>query len=165
MIANLENLIHALREELQQYGEMLARLDQQQECMMNRATDDVLASISAIQAQAAAIEEARRLRETNRQALAVALGLAADAPFGQILPLLPGDYRPLVEALVQENNELLVRIQHRARQNHLLFRRSIELMQRFLGNFMPAMNTTVYTGAGGMTGLTPAAHPMYQAVG
>ena len=33
---------------------------------------------------------------------------------------------------MRENNELLVRVQQRARQNHLLLSRSVEMMQRFI---------------------------------
>ena len=54
------------------------------------------------------------------------------AAFADLIPLLPADYRPLLQALVEENNELLVRVRQRARQNHLMLRRSVELMQELL---------------------------------
>ncbi len=54
-----------------------------------------------------------------------------------LIPLLPADYRPLVQALVDENNELLVRVRQRARQNHLLLSRSVELMQGLLNTLLP----------------------------
>ena len=50
--------------------------------------------------------------------------------FAAIIPLLPPDYRPLVQALVQENNELLARVHQRTRQNHLLLSHAVELMQQ-----------------------------------
>lgn len=165
MRENLEALIRALREELQQYGEMLALLDQQQECVTARAADDVLGSISAIQTQSAAVRQARAHREECRRVLALALEQSADAPFARIIPLLPVDYRPLVGALVQENNELLVRIQQRARQNHLLLHRSVEMLQRFLSRLMPAFSPAVYNDSGNMMGGSTAAHPLYEAVG
>jgi len=41
MIESLQNLINALRRELQEYGEMLALLDRQQQLVMARAADEV----------------------------------------------------------------------------------------------------------------------------
>ena len=42
----LHNLIEALREELKQYGEMLAVLEQQQDSVVRRQVDDLLRNIS-----------------------------------------------------------------------------------------------------------------------
>src|SRR3954467_14254943 len=119
MIAYLQNLIAALREELHEYGEMLARLDEQQELVMKRDAEGVLASVSTIQDQSAVIQRAREIREGRQNELSQKLGFANGCEFSKIVPQLPEDYRPLVNALVQENNALLARIQHRARQNHL----------------------------------------------
>ncbi len=146
----LKRLIHLLREELQQYGEMLARLDQQQEFVLARAADDLFQSITAVQTQALAIQNARNRRENMQHELARDLGLA-DSTFAELIPALPADYRPLVQALMQENNELLVRVQQRARQNHLLLMRSMESMQRLINSLVPATSTPVYNDSGHMT--------------
>ena len=39
-----------------------------------------------------------------------------------------------VQALVEENNELLIRVQQRARQNHLLLSHAVELMQHLINS-------------------------------
>jgi hypothetical protein len=160
----LENLIQALREELQQYGEMLARLDQQQEHVTTRAAEALLESTAGIEVQTRVLHEARRVRGSRQQEVARGLGLPADAPFGDLLPNLPGDYRPLVGALVQENNELLIRVQQRSRQNHVLLCRSVELMSRLLSSLLPA-GATVYTEKGDVISGAFPAHAMYQAIG
>lgn len=160
----LENLIQALREELQQYGEMLARLDQQQEHVTTRAAEALLQSTAEIEVQTRVIHEARNARLARQQDVARGLGLAGDAAFNDILPNLPGDYRPLVGALVQENNELLIRVQQRSRQNHVLLCRSVELMSRLLSSLLPA-GATVYTEKGDVLGAKFPAHAMYQAIG
>jgi hypothetical protein len=51
----LHNLIEALREELKQYGEMLAVLDQQQHSVVQRQVDNLLQNVAAINAHAEAI--------------------------------------------------------------------------------------------------------------
>ena len=130
MIQSLKNLIAALREELQQYGEMLARLDEQQECVTNRQADRLLETVNLVENQGGVIKRARMDRERAQQEAALSLGLESGAEFSGIIPRLPVDYRPLVDALVTENNQLLFRIQQRARQNHLILTQSIVIRWR-----------------------------------
>lgn len=161
----LDALITALREELQQYGEMLALLDREQELVMLRAGADLLESVSAVQSQSAAIQQARARREEARRALATSLGQPEDSAFAILVPLLPPHYRPLVDALVRENNQLIVRVQQRARQNHLLLSRSLELMQRFLTTLFPSRDPQVYDDHGLRPAWSPPAYSRYEAVG
>ena len=159
------NLIEALREELTSYGEMLALLDHQQEIVMLRRTHDLLGSVASINAQSQIINTIRREREERQRKIARRLGLIDNAPLTQILPRLPEDYRPLVQALVQENNQLLVRVQQRARQNHLLLTRVVELMQRFINSLFPGLNPSTYNDAGRLLALGAPQQSLYNAVG
>jgi hypothetical protein len=128
----LDRLIASLREELQQYGELLARLDHQQDLAAVSPADELLQSITAVQSQAVVIESARASRDRCHSAVAAALKQSSTVPFAVLIPLLPADYQPLVEALVLENNQLLLRVQQRAHQNHVLMSRSAALMQQFV---------------------------------
>jgi len=145
---DIQPLIGALRDELQQYGEMLALLDRQQDQVKARSANEIFQSISLIQAQAAAIQTARDKREQCRRAAAQHCRQPDNAPFAILIPCLPTDYRPLVAALVDENNHLLVRVRQRARQNHVLLRRSVELMRELLRTLFPARQTPVYNANG-----------------
>jgi flagellar biosynthesis/type III secretory pathway chaperone len=161
----LQQLIAVLREELQNYGELLALLDRQQELVVERAAGELLAIVGGIQQQATALQLVRDRRENCRRTLATALLLPAETAFAALIDVLPPDYRPLVQALVQENNELLVRVQQRARQNHLLLSRSVDLMQRFLNMLLPGSDAGLYTDSGqNRPGLMPAS-AVYNAVG
>lgn len=162
MIVTLENLIGALRNELQQYGEMLALLDQQQELVMNQRTDEILHSISAIDTQSTAIQAARANRQLAQRHLAQRLEQAREATFTHLIPLLPEPYRPLVIALVQENNELLLRVRQRAQQSHHLLRHSLEMMQRFI-TALPSSETTVLTRDQAVAAVDPGAS-LYEAI-
>jgi flagellar biosynthesis/type III secretory pathway chaperone len=161
----LNNLVDSLREELKEYGEMLALLDQQQEMVMRRQTQDLLQCVQTINAQVETISVARLEREQRQRKLAWMFGLAEDAPFASLVPHLPNDYKPLVLALFQENNELLKRIQRRARQNHLLLSRIVELMQRLFDPFFPGTRPTTYGVTGVVTGNGLPQHSLYEAVG
>jgi flagellar biosynthesis/type III secretory pathway chaperone len=161
----LQNLIEALREELKEYGEMLALLDHQQELVMRRQTQDLLQCVTAINAQADTIGAARREREQHQRHVATGFGVSEDSTFAVLTPLFPPEYRPLVQALVQENNHLLVRVQQRARQNHLLLSRVVELMQRFLGTLFPETPPMTYGDNGQMLAVALQPRSIYDAVG
>jgi flagellar biosynthesis/type III secretory pathway chaperone len=161
MIDILQKLIEALRNELQQYGEMLALLDHQQELVRLCGADEILHSISAINAQSAAIQTAREHRQSFQHQLAHSIQRPDDSTFADLLPGMPEEYRPLVNALVQENNELLERVRQRARQNHLLLSRSLELMQRFITALPPQHHPVLVTGA---EGLAPQSSSLYEAI-
>jgi flagellar biosynthesis/type III secretory pathway chaperone len=161
----LPNLIESLREELKQYGEMLALLDQQQNRVMQRHTRDVFQSVADLNAQTAVIATTRSEREQRQRDLARQLNLPDAADFGVIVPLLPADYRPLVQALVQENNELLVRVQQRVRQNHLLLSHAVELMQQLINSIFPGASPKTYDGGGRVPVAMLPQHSLYSAVG
>jgi hypothetical protein len=160
----VEKLVGALREELQQYGEMLARLDDQQELVMRRAANAVLESVPQVQSQSARLTEAREIRFASMKALCTMLRLPQETTFKDLLPNVPSDYRPLLEALVQENNELLQRIHQRARQNHILLSRTVESMQHVINSLGIHRPTAVYDDHGTVFN-PPAARPaLYEAV-
>lgn len=164
MTQNVNHLIAALREELQQYGEMLARLEEQQERVLRRDADQILQSVSAIQEQGLVIQRAREMREARQKETAAKVG-SSEHEFSAIIPRLPNDYRELVETLVNENNSLLQRIQQRARQNHLLLRQSLDLMQRFLSTLFPTHEPRVYNPGGQVFNRPAPAVALYEAVG
>jgi flagellar biosynthesis/type III secretory pathway chaperone len=162
---HIELLVESLRQELQQYGEMLALLDRQQELVIRRESDDVLDSVSRIEAQGAAIQSARNHREARRRRMAQAAGLLPESSLAELLPRLPANYRPLVCALVDENNTLIHRVQQRSRQNHLLLSKALELMKNLFGSLFPSSGTLTYSGAGLVNGALLSPRSLYEAVG
>ncbi|MCF7707924.1 MAG: flagellar protein FlgN [Verrucomicrobia bacterium] len=165
MIENIEKLIDALREELKQYGEMLALLDHQQEFVVARAADDVLRTVASINAQSGVIEDARSHRELCKAELSDRLGLDSEAAFSRIIEVVPEHYRPLLNALIDENNDLVARIQRRARQNHTLLMRSLEMMQSFLSNVFQSRKSTLYGASGELSDIQQASRAIYEAMG
>ena len=148
MTPTLQQLVAALREELQQYGEMLALLDRQQTLVVKRASSELLQTISDVNAQTAVIGVARRQREEAQRLTAQELQLPEDAPLTEIIKKLPTPLAALVQALLEENNTCLLRVKQRAGQNRLLLSRSVELMQRLMDSLLVESHTPVYTGKG-----------------
>ncbi len=165
MMKSIKLMIDALRDELQNYGEMLALLDRQQEYLISRAASEVFQSISLIKAQGGAIVQARDRREECRRALAEDWRQPQESSFTALIPLLPADYQPLLQALVDENNELLSRVRRRARQNHLMLRRSVELMQELLNSLLPTRQGPLYDETGTCPASAAAPRQFYEAVG
>jgi hypothetical protein len=147
MIDHLQRLIEALRDELKQYGEILALWDQQQELAADRILDEVFNAVSAVHLQTTISQSARQHRENCQADLAIMLKLPSNASVVQLLAQMPPDYRPLFQALVQENNELLFRIQQRAQQNHGRLSRSLDLMQQSMKALLPGVCPTLLSNA------------------
>jgi flagellar biosynthesis/type III secretory pathway chaperone len=164
MIDAIKNLIEALRDELKNYGEMLALLDRQQEYLLTRAANEVSQSVSLVQAQGLAIQEARQRREDCRRTVAEEAGEADNATFKELIPVLPAEYQPLLKALVDENNELLSRVRRRARQNHLMLKRSVELMQQLLNSLCPPVPTSPDVSQGETAAFSQAALQLQEEV-
>src|SRR5271156_5859974 len=93
MMKSIKLLIDALRDELQNYGEMLALLDRQQEQLIARAASEVFQSISLIKAQGTAIQQSSARREECRRAVAQDCLQPQEAHFAVLIPLLPADYQ------------------------------------------------------------------------
>lgn len=148
MNEQIEVLIASLREELQQYGEMLALLDQQQQLVMDRATGKLLENLAAVNAQSSVIQVARQQREQRQRELNAALQLPAEAPFRELTRVLPEPSALLLNALVDEINQCLHRVHKRARQNHLLLSRSVEMIQRLVATLFPSSAVTTYSPTG-----------------
>ncbi len=158
----LSNLIEALREELKQYGEMLALLDQQQQLVMQRQVAVLPGNVNLVNTQAGVITAARQEREQRQLHLARSLGLA-EGSVALLLPKLPADYQPLVGALVEENNSLLVRVQQRARQNHLLLSHAVDLMSQLILSIFPGAAPVTYNGQGRTAVGVAVNEPVYHA--
>lgn len=138
MIPLLHQYIESLRDEMKQYGELLALLDEPQSPGSVSVAEEVLGNLATWRAQESSIDKARRHRLGCQRQLAHALGRSTDAPLAQLVVLLPVKYRPLVTALAQENEQLRQRVQQRVSQNHRQLGRALECLRRSLQTLIPA---------------------------
>lgn len=88
MRAIINDLIEALRNELKEYGEMLALLDEQQEHVMGRHAERVLDSVARINTQAAVLHQVRAMRESLQRDVARSAGVAEDSALSSATPAL-----------------------------------------------------------------------------
>ncbi len=150
MIDCIEQFIERLRDELKQYGELLALLDQQQELVLKRDADGIQSTAEQIDQQSLVLEELKSIRKEAQQNIATSVGLDPSGSFKDLIPLLPHEYQPLITALVEDNNLSIQRIGKLARQNHMLLTRSIEMVGSLIRSVCPDQNPDVYNGSGVM---------------
>lgn len=150
MIDHIERLVERLREELKQYGELMALLDRQQELVLLRDADGIQSTAEQIDQQSVILEELKTLRQGVQEQVAQALGLEKPNKIEALIPYLPEAYRPLIKALVEDNNLSIQRIGRVARQNHMLLSRSIEMVGGLIRSICPDQSPSVYNGSGEM---------------
>lgn len=154
----------SLREELAEYGGLLALFEQQQQALLSRDADSVLRLAGEIEDQARILTDCRLRRERASASLATALGFAPDATLRSLLPQIEPDARPLLEALINEVNHLLHRVRRASRQNHSLLSRAVEIHQETLRQLRPDAFTKTYS-AGGRISVAAAATPALRVAG
>ena len=155
----LNNLIAALREEMTQYGELLALMQEQQELIIKRSANELLINLHDVNQQVEKITAHKNeQREAARRALVQSVGGTEDTTFKQMTALLPEEYQPLLNALVEEINQLLQRIQTWVKQNHLLLKRSLDLMSKIMHTIFPTSSAAAQTYGRGGT-VSPIAPP------
>jgi len=150
MIRPLQQLIDALRLELQQYGELLAQFDEPRLTRQYVQPDDGW----DLEAQAEALLFARQSRERWQLQLAWAAQRPEAASFDELIPILPKNYRPLVSALVAENESLWQRIGQRLSMDFGWLDRAREISQQSLASMLAA---GILEASGGKS-LSPVSH-------
>ena len=144
MTDSLDILIDSLREELTQYGELMALLEGQQQQILDRNPDQVQDSAAQIHNQTQHLEQLKAQREKARRALYQELELPDDASLSDSLNRLPEEYRPLLQALVDENRLSITRIRKLARQNHLLLNRSLSTVHQLVDSLYDDGKPSIY---------------------
>jgi hypothetical protein len=133
----LQNLVDALRDELQQYGELLATLAPSPALNAGPARAGILPQARDIAAQGAIIRQARARRLHLQRQFGWSLGQPEDCSFATLLPLSPAASRPLLRALTDEIAALEANARDRALSRHDALLRSAAWMLDCAGLFSP----------------------------
>jgi flagellar biosynthesis/type III secretory pathway chaperone len=162
-----ELIAHCLRDELQEYGGLLGRFQEQQDALLRRDPAVVLGIVSCIEEQARSATLKRERRETVVREFALRCGKPADSTLRSLLGYFPAEVRPMLEALIDEVNRLVHRARRTARQNALMLQRAIDVHQEALRSLRPESFTKTYSPKGQVTLAKSASAPSsaLQAVG
>ena len=150
-----EFITECLRNELQEYGALLALFEEQQANLLRRDADQVAALALSIEEQARATHSSRQRREQCVHAFAVRCGCPTDTSLRQMLPHFPADVQPLLSALIDEINHLIHRIRRDARQNQMLLARTVEAHEEAMRTLMPgAFKSRTYSQRGAVSSVS-----------
>ena len=125
-----DNLIEALRDELQEYGGLLALFDEQQATILTGDPKGFLNLGPAVDEQIALVGGHRRRREELVRELNQRIGRPETTKLTELLDEMPVQMKGMIKALIDEINVLVTRTQRCLRQNRLLLARCIETAQK-----------------------------------
>jgi len=148
MTPTWQKIAEGLRNELAEYGALLALFAEQQKFLFERAPNEVLRVSGSIEQQVRTLEECRHRRETLVAGFAVANNQPPGVTLRSLLPMIDAVARPLIEALIGEINHLLHRVRRTSRHNHTLLARAVEIHQDTLQLLRPQAFTKTYSPAG-----------------
>ena len=143
-------LVEVLREELEEFGALLRLFDEQQAALLSRDSTLVLGSVDAIEEQTRLLQELRGRRELLVRSFALGYNRPGGATLRSLLGDFPAEARPLLEALIDQINQLVHRTRRRSSQNHLLLAREVETRQQILETLRPGSFTRTYSPRGQM---------------
>ena len=126
-----DELVSALRDELQEKGGLIRLLNQQTETLYRRDHLENERLEDQIRNQIRLATRCRQARDLILRQTAARLALPDDVPAGEILARFPEYVQPLLEALFLEVDRLSGRLEDRLRQNQ-------QLKERFMVEIAPA---------------------------
>ena len=115
-----DQLVDALREELQEKGGVIRLLNQQTEVLYRRDASAVAQVGEQIRGQLGLVTRCTQARELILRQTALTMKLGEDIDRSAILGLFPEYVRPLLEALFGEVDRLSGRMEERLNQNQQL---------------------------------------------
>lgn len=156
-----QELVNVLRAELQEYGGLLNLLDDQQETILNRKSEELMSINKQIELQA----DANRLLKESRERIVVRLvsdwgSDPAKTRISQLISFFPEAMQPMVQSIADEINELIGKSRRRLEQNRLLLKRLSSITEEMLSFINPDLvpNKT-YSAKGAMQVKAPASKP------
>ena len=141
-------IAECLRHEVAEYGALYGYYEEQQKRLFKHDADAVLRLSGDIEVQVRVLHDCRRERETVVSGFANANGQPTGATIRSLLPSVPPDARPLIEALINEINVLIHRLRRISRHNHMLLSRKVELQQQMLRQMLPGTFSQTYSPKG-----------------
>ena len=146
-----ESLAGILRNEFQEYGGVFSLLQDQQKSIFDRNADLLFENNKAIEKQLKTATAMRQQREQKVRELAQQINEEAITTVKELMPFIPKQALPLMEALMNGAADLLKKIQDTTQKNRLLLARANELNDQILRMTRPLSMTKTYTANGNVS--------------
>ncbi|MEM7672609.1 MAG: flagellar protein FlgN [Verrucomicrobiota bacterium] len=156
-----QELVRILRAELQEYGGLLNLLDDQQEKILSRDSQELMTINKQIELQA----DANRLLKETRERIVGRLvsdwgADSANTKITQLVRFFPEAMQPMVNSIADEINELIRKSRRRLEQNRLLLKRLSSITEEMLSFINPDLvPSKTYSHKGSMQVKAPVSTP------
>lgn len=145
-----DQVLSALRAEIQEQGALLGLFEEQQRAIIQRDSARVLSLIIAIQKQVETAITVRNRREIMMGQALRRARISPKTPLTALLPQFPVPKQPLLRALIEEVVRVAERVRSKANQNQMLLARSIDLIREFLDEISPQLGGKIYDEEGAL---------------
>jgi hypothetical protein len=143
-----EQVVVAMRGEIQEQGALLGLFEEQQRAIIQRDSVKVMSLVTVIQRQVEVAQMARSRREVLMAQALKRARISPQTPLMALIPQFPTALQPLMRALVEEVIRIADRVRAKANQNQVLLARSIELIRELLEEVSPQPGGRIYDEGG-----------------
>jgi hypothetical protein len=144
-------LLAALQLELQEYGALLHLFDIQKDCILRRDPSGYLELNPQVERQIEHLTRCRLDREALVRQVARECGQPEDSTLLALTPGCPPARQPLFRALIEEINNLTVRVQRRLRQNREMLACCVEVAREIVAAVDPGALPGTYSAQGALS--------------
>ena len=145
-----EQMIAAMRGEIQEQGALLGLFEEQQKAIVARDSDKVLGLVGAIQRQVDVAQMAKARREALMMNALQRSRISPKTPLTALLPQFPPAYQPMLRAMIEEVIRVADRVRSKANQNQVLLARSIDVIRELLEEIAPQPGGRIYDEGGSL---------------
>ncbi len=145
-----EQMVMAMRGEIQEQGALLGLFEEQQRAIINRNSGKVLHLVTVIQKQVDLAQLARSRREALMGQALKRARISPKTPLMELIYQFPPVVQPLLRALIEEVIRIAERVRIKGHQNQVLLARSIDLIRELLEEVSPQPGGRIYDEAGSL---------------
>ena len=149
-----EDLLSLLRDELQEYGGLIGLLSSQQQSILNRRPESLLAINQSVHTQMEASQMLQRRRQGFVSSLAEVYGQSSSSTLSELVSHFPEVTQPMFLSIIEEINNLISEVRRKIEQNQRLLNRLTEVTDQILSITDPSSHTKTYNRSGNLRKLS-----------
>jgi hypothetical protein len=145
-----DELADALRDELAEYGGLLATLDRQRDAISGRNVELLVEISEEIHEQTVSARRFTNIREEVCARLAKGTGCTEETTERDLVRHMPASARAMFESLIEESATVVKNAKKKAERNTVLLSHSNELNEKLLLALRPGTTSKTYNKRGGV---------------
>jgi hypothetical protein len=143
-----DELADALRDELAEYGGLLAILDEQRDAIASRNVTSLAEINEQVRKQTASARHFTDMREEVSARITKGTGCSPETSARELLKYMPAEARAMFESLIDEGALVVKNAKKKAERNTVLLAHSSDLNEKLLMAMRPGTTVKTYTKKG-----------------